>query len=116
MNIKPINVSSIEDLQDGTYKVEYKLIEPIYVYVLFYNKLPVYVGQTNNIKKRIKLHNKLDKIKFDEYYLIAHYYKRSLANIGERAVISAMKVINKELLNKNNAGYRLYFTNNIKIR
>ena len=114
MNIKPINISSIIDLGHGNYEVENKIVHPIFIYVLFLKCLPVYVGQTNKIENRIKNHNKLGKILFDKYSLISHYYNRDQANIGERSVISAMKLINDDLINKNNIGYSLCFNNNYK--
>lgn len=114
MNIKPITVSTYIENEDGSYYVENKTIDPIFIYVLFYESIPVYVGQSNKIESRINNHNKNGKIIFDKYSIISHYFDRDKANTGERAVISAMKLINRDLRNKNNTGYSLCFSNNHK--
>jgi len=83
-------------------------IKPIFIYILFNGDIPIYVGQSTNIKTRVKKHREGNNKKvFDKCYLVSHCYSDHDARFSERSVISAMRLINPNLLNKATTGYNL---------
>jgi hypothetical protein len=69
-----------------------------YVYALFYNEMPVYVGCTTDIENRIRAH-KTGK-KFDSYRIIYQNSNKGKALQFERACIVFLKVISDNHYNK----------------
>lgn len=70
------------------------------VYVLYKKNTPVYVGVTKDLDNRMKSH-KLNK-DFDSYSVVFNHSSRKEALKVERSLITAVRFINPESLNKTN--------------
>lgn len=71
-----------------------------YVYVLFKDNTPIYVGKTTNIKQRIASHISTGR-KFDSYQVAFDCVGYSTCNIVEKTLISYLKFLYPALENKN---------------
>lgn len=69
------------------------------VYILYKNGLPIYVGKSTDIKKRMSQHKSI-KRDFDSYSVPFTSYMENVANIMEQTLISYIKSIHPLLENK----------------
>lgn len=63
----------------------------ISVYVLRLNDKPIYVGQTNNINKRLSKHKALGKV-FNSHVVVETFDNRRDALICERGIIKYLSI------------------------
>jgi len=86
-----------EDTNEIVYVDKNKLT--IYIYILYKDGTPIYVGKTTNIKSRIQQHKNI-KRDFDSYRIAFEYDYEVTANITEKVLISFLKDLYPNLLNK----------------
>lgn len=86
-----------------------KTIEKIYIYILYKNDFPIYIGRTKNIKTRIIQHKYIRD--FDFYKIAFTCYSDFEATVTEKNCITIFNELYETLQNKNCIGK---FGNNIK--
>lgn len=87
---------------------EYNLRPFYYVYVLMKKGLPIYVGMTGNLEKRMQQH-KNDKSKdWDTYTLVYQRGYKDSAAVAETAVMTLCKRLNPHLHNKKGFSPAIY--------
>jgi len=76
----------------------YGISEFYYIYILYKGDVPVYVGMSSNVKRRVNQH-KSDK-DFDSIIIACGHGNKKTAKIIENGIITLMKLINPDLINK----------------
>lgn len=69
------------------------------IYVLLYNGLPIYAGQTTNINARISQHKYAGR-KFDSYLIVNTVYTAPAANAAEQTILKYLHTMNPTMENK----------------
>lgn len=78
------------------------------IYVLFKSGVPIYAGQSTNLKSRLTAH-RYTTGEFDSYMVVNTVYTEEQARIAEHTIIGYLKVLHPELKNK----YSLKFSGKI---